>query len=134
MNKRIAVSSFLVFVTVFITDALIHGKLLMGEYAATAHLWRTDAEMQQYFPWMTLSQFLSAVMFVIIFSKNCQNKGLTEGLRYGALMGLFMGAHTLSQFAYMPISGFLITAWIGSAFGLSLLCGAVTAAVFKKIK
>jgi uncharacterized protein (DUF2062 family) len=119
------------FAFLFIFEYIVHGIVLMDTYAQTPQLWRPIEQMSQYSGFMMLMQFLTVLLTAVIFSKHYEAKGLAEGLRFGALIGLLMGVMMAASFAWMPISGFLASAWFitGLAEGLGL--GVIYALTYK---
>ncbi len=83
--KRFLLASLAVFVSMQILDFLIHMVLLSEEYQYTASIWRAD--MMDTFWIMYLTGALFSLIFVFIFAKGYQGKGILEGIRYGLLMG-----------------------------------------------
>jgi hypothetical protein len=130
-SKRFALSTLAVFVTIFVTDFLIHGVLLKGMYSQTAQLWRSESEMGTYFPIMMLSQLLLAGAITYVFPKGYERKGLGEGVRYGLCLFALFGAHTLGMIAWLPITVGLLVAWLAAWAVQSLSVGVVCAAVYK---
>lgn len=130
-NKSQVITAVVVFVALFLTDYLIHGVLLNGQYMATASLWRPEAEMQAYFPWMLLGQFLSAFIFTRLFAHGYQGKGIKEGVCFGILVSLFLAGHNLIMYSVTPWPLSMVGAWIGLCLVQSALLGAITAKVYK---
>jgi hypothetical protein len=129
--KRFALSTIAVFVTIFVTDFVIHGMLLKGMYAETAQLWRPESEMGKYMPIMMLSQLLFAAAITYVFPKGYEKKGLGEGVRYGICLFALFGAHTLGMIAWLPITVSLLVAWIAGWAVQAVSTGVVVAAVYK---
>ncbi len=151
MKKECKVSACLipmvaVFIFLFGYNCLVHGHLLMADYAQTPALWRTDAEMQQLAPmWFAYYVALAAVL-TCWFKKTksvfacaptpgekpscCPIKsgGCCFGLKLGLLMGLLMACGYL----YMPISSTLAIKWfftglfegLGAGMVLGMTCKA----------
>lgn len=130
-RKSFIITTAAVFVTACIVDFLIHRKLLTGMYDATASLWRPEQDMQV-LP-MYLSQLLFSIMFVFIFTRNYEHKGPTEGLRYGAYIGLLFAAVDLATYTWLPIPFALTLSWMGAMFIKCVLCGYITAIVYRSV-
>lgn len=99
---------------------------------ATASLWRAEADMPAFMPYMLLGQLLMAFFFTKIFAHGYQGTGMMEGVRYGALMtGFVLGCH-LVAYAVTPWEMGMVVKW--TIYGLiqSVLMGAVAAKLYKK--
>jgi hypothetical protein len=123
---HLLISTVLCFVFLLGFGHLLHGKILMSTYELTKHLWRTEHEMQHYFHFMLLTQFVTAFVVSGLYAKYCGGCGIMRGLRFGLLLGLLMGTMSASAFAWMPISWELAQAWFFGGFaqgiGLGLIC------------
>ena len=111
------------FIFVFAFDFLVHGMFLKEAYADTADLWRPEGEYKM--PFMLASQLLFVITMTFLFSRNNEGKGLKEGLRFGAFVGLVLASLPLASYSYMPISFCLTACWMGAAFVKSVGTGAV---------
>ena len=131
-TKRLIYSSIAVFAFVFAFEWGFHNVLLEDMYIATAHLWRTPVEMQQYMFWMILGQLLASVMFCFIFAKGYEGKGLGEGFRYGFYISLLLNAPNLIMYAVTPYPAKLIGAWVGGTTVECILAGILLAAIYRK--
>lgn len=131
-KKSFLITSLFIFVAIFITDFLIHGLILKGQYEATASLWRSESEMQGVFHWMLIGQAVIALFFTRLFTHGYQNKGIKEGVCFGFMFaGIFAGndfiLYTVTAY---PMS--LVWAWIGTRFAQSILLGVIAAKVYKQ--
>ena len=72
--KRLILAFIAVFVAIFATDFVIHGIWLKPDYAASASLWRPEAEMQKLFGWLLLGQALASFTFVMLWVKGPADK------------------------------------------------------------
>ena len=68
MNKKFFIAWLVVFIAWMAGDFLVHGALLKSDYMQLAKLYRSEAESQQYFPWMLLAHVLMAGAFTWIYS------------------------------------------------------------------
>ena len=55
--KRLILSVIVMFVFIFASDFVIHSLLLGKTYKELAHLWRPEAELVSFMPWMMLGSF-----------------------------------------------------------------------------
>lgn len=126
--------SAIMFVFIFITDYLIHQKMLAEAYRDTGFLWRTPAEMQKTLPWMIFGQILTAILTCRIFHYGYENKGIGEGVRFGLLLsGLYVATY-LINYAVMPIPQSLLWSWTAATVAQGAAGGAVLAILYKRIK
>lgn len=108
-------ASFIVFVTLFALDYLLHGMLLKDLYHQTASLWRPEAEMKSMMWYMWLGYLVFSPVFVCIYSKGFEDsKGsIGQGIRYGFWMGILLSVMpNLICYAVMPIPLKLAVSWI----------------------
>ncbi len=128
--KRYLIAVLATFVAVFATDFIIHGVLLTDLYMKTAQLWRPQEEYLM--SYMFISQLTFTAVFVFIFTRNFEGKGIGEGLRFGFYIGLLFATMNIGMYSYMPIPCSLIVAWIVASIAKGLITGAVTSLVYKK--
>jgi len=129
-TKRYILSAIAVFVAVFLFDFLVHGMLLKDLYTQTASLWRPEAEHKMIF--MFMSQLAFAVILTFIFTRNYEDKGLGEGLRFGLYMGLLLATIDLGTYCYMPIPLALTLSWVAASIGRGIIAGIVLSLVYKR--
>lgn len=131
-TKRLLLAIATVFAGAWLTDFLIHGVLLRGDYLASQNLWRSDVEMQAHCGWIFAGEILAAAMFVLIYAKgfaaqNC----LRCACIYGACMGVFNQAASLISYAVEPLPGLLVAKWFCCGVAQAVLMGAVVFFVYK---
>jgi uncharacterized membrane-anchored protein YitT (DUF2179 family) len=119
-----------VFALVICFDFIVHQVLLADMYWQTEEVWRTPQHMQM-LP-MFASQLFYALMFVYIFTRNYENKGIREGVRFGLYIGLLLAAIKLSTYGYLPIPFSLTLSWMVAAIIGGVLSGIVVALVYRK--
>jgi hypothetical protein len=129
--KRLALSIVAVFAFIFVSDFVIHGKLLAETYKATASVWRPESEMMSYMPFMTLGQLVIAAFFCLIFTYGYQGRGAGEGVRYGLYMGGFSAGPMLGQYAYLPVPGSLVFTWVFAMLFQAIVSGIIVASIYK---
>lgn len=129
-TKSLLITIVVAFATVFVTDGLIHGLWLKSSYAATASLWRPEAEMLH--GWMVIGQFLVAASFTLIFAACVAEKGkLGCTLKYAASMGVFAGGGQVIMYGVEPYPGLLVAKWFFIGIVQTLLLGFVVHKVYK---
>jgi hypothetical protein len=131
-TKRLILAIVVVFITVFVTNVLIHGVWLNSVYKETASLWRTEPEMNKHFPWMLLGQFLFSATFVVIWSKGFPAvASLSGSCAYGLTMALFGQSLTIITYVVQPMPGSLMAKWFFAGIVQGLLMGVVVFLVGK---
>jgi hypothetical protein len=133
MNSgRLALAIIAGFVFIFATDFVIHGVWLVGDYKATASLWRPEAEMQTRFLALLLGQFLCALAFLYIWAKTgWRRRTIADGCMFGFWMGLFQQATTIILYVVSPMPLMLAAKWFGAGLLQAVLLGALAAAIYK---
>jgi hypothetical protein len=130
MSKiKILISCVAAFIFVAVYEFILHGILLKDLYTQSAHLWRPQAEMQNYFVYMTICQLISSIILVFFYLQKHENKGWTEGLRFGLFVGGLMGVNGFSFYAVSPIPLSLAIYWFLGSFIESSLLGILLALI-----
>ena len=88
-NKTFWIGFVVVFIVMQAIGFLIHVVMLDETYQALAASFRPKEQMDSMMPIMILSGTVVLFLFCYIFTKGREGKGVIEGVRYGALMGLF---------------------------------------------
>lgn len=128
--KRFVLASLAVFVAAQILGFVIHGVLLQPAYQATQDIWRQDVESRMWIVW--LSGLLTAPLFVYIFIKGYEGKGVMEGLRFGLIIGLFTSIPlAYGAYAVLPIPYSLALQWFLYGTAEVILLGVVAASVYR---
>ena len=110
MVKKTILSIFAVFIAWSVMDYVIHGVILRSSYAATASLWRPIGEMKTSL--MYFSVMIASITFVLIYSLLISRKGISTGLKYGALFGLSAGVPMgYGSYSVMPIPYHMAFTW-----------------------
>lgn len=104
-------------------NLFIHGHILKPTYDLTPQMWRTAAEMQDHFLFFQAVNGLIAFAAADIYGRFANTKGIGEGVRFGILFGLVLGAQQVAPYAWLPISWELAQAWFLTGFGQGLGLG-----------
>ena len=124
-------ASSAVFIFIFFYEWIFHGVVLKETYLQTANLWRPESDMGSYFIWLTLGQILFSIIFSLFFLRGYENAGLAEGIKYGAMMGVFFCAPNLIFYAVQPLPGILVAQWCVGGLIEITLAGAILASVYR---
>lgn len=134
-TKRFVFAGLAVFIAGFIMDWIIHGIILKGAYESLISIWRPEEEMNSMMWIWYVGSLIFSFLFVYIFTKGYENKGIMEGVRYGLLIGLLMVLFgNLAQYAMYPLPFSLVWKWF--VFGMIefIIFGIITAAIYKPAK
>jgi hypothetical protein len=128
--KCCVLSFFAIFLTIFAFDWLFHGVLMMPSYIATASLWRSEAEMQQYFYITIIRHIVSAAIFTcMLCCVTCKSTngacGTMKPIKIGAKLGILVGIASFASYAYMPIPMDMAIAWLAGETVKGALAGMV---------
>ena len=130
--KRLLIAIVVVFIAIFVTDFLIHGVWLKSDYAASASLWRPEAEMQKFLGWLMLGQLLAAVTATVLYAKGFAEKDCLKcAVMFGLFMGLFMQANTLITYTVQPIPAGIAVKWFASGIVQGAFFGLVMFFAYK---
>jgi len=129
---RYFIASLASFVFIFLFDFLFHGNILGEAYERTAYLWRNQSQIQQFIHWTFISQILKALIIGFIFTRHYEAKGITEGLRFGVIIGFLLGVINLSTYAYMPIPFGLALSWFIGSMIQAVGVGVILSLIYKK--
>ena len=133
-TKKWVIASLVIFLVDQILSFLFHGVFMIGVYEATAHLWRPMEEMGRLM-WMSwVSGLIWSFLFVYIFAKGYEGKGIMEGVRFGLLIGIFFGLPmSLGTYISMPITGGIATAWFIYTVVDTIILGILAALLYKPV-
>ncbi len=128
--KRFIGAIVAVFVAIQITDPIIHGMILKEVYSAHQHLWRPDMMSKIWI--MFINSIVFAVLFVYIFSRGYEGKGIWEGVRYGIITGFFVYIYSVTnQYVVYPIPFVLVFQWCMLGLIQFVIYGIITALIYK---
>jgi len=116
-----------------ILNTIIHGPLLGSIYESTQSVWRPDMMDKMWIIHVTTVIF--SFLFVYIFTKGYENKGIVEGLRFGLIIGLLMNVVGMfNQYAVYPIPFNLAIQWFIYGIIQYVVIGAVAASIYREKK
>ncbi len=128
--KRFLLAALAVFVSFQVLDYVIHMLILSPDYEAVASVWRAD--MMDIFWIMYITGAVMSLLFVYIFTKGYQGKGVMEGVRYGLVIGIFMMAiGAINQYVIYPIPFILAVKWLIFGTIEFIIAGIITALIYK---
>lgn len=109
---------------------LIHQVWLAETYQGLADVFRPEAEIKM--PVMFITSAIWTIMFVYIFSRGYEGKGIMEGVRFGLVVGIFYSlVSTYDQYAVYPIPYSLTLKWFFSGLVVSIILGVIASLIYK---
>jgi hypothetical protein len=131
--KNFIFTSVIVFIAYQVVNSIIHYLILSGAYQALVDVWRPD--MMQKVWIMYATSLIFSFLFVYIFSKGYEGRGILEGVRYGLILGLLMNVVGMfNQYAVYPLPFSLIIQWFIYGIIQFIICGIVAATLYKPAK
>ncbi len=129
-TKKFLLAGLAVFITLQILDFVIHSLLLGPVYESMQGVWRTDMMDKMWI--MYLTGIIFSLLFVYIFSKGYEGKGIVEGAKYGLIIGLviyLVGSY--NQYVVYPLPYSLALKWFIYGTIELIIAGIVLALVYK---
>lgn len=131
--RRYLLSTFALFVFIFLYEMLIHGFVLMGIYEATATVWRDFAEMQARMPLAMCFQLALSAWAAFVFSQLYQEGGIKNGLLFGLFFGVFAGILSASWYLWLNVPATLGLSWFMSGIGEGIGGGLVLGSIYRRL-
>ena len=124
LNKNLLLSMLIAFFFLFGFDFLWHGNLMMGMYEETASVWRTEAEMEKFFPLTVAATLVFAFVVYQGFMKFSKEHDVRAGVKFGAFVAVVVGVVEFMMYFYLPIPMMIAVYWfVGSLIRNTLLGG-----------
>ncbi|HLF20638.1 MAG TPA: hypothetical protein VI704_07595 [Bacteroidota bacterium] len=129
MNKKVWMGFIAVFITMEILSFVVNYLILGSTYEANKTLWRADMNsMMWIYHVITL---VGSFFFTFIFSKGYEGKGIAEGVRYGAYIGIWMSiGMAYGTYAMIAIPYSLALQWFIYGIIEYIIAGVVLAMVY----
>ncbi len=128
--KRYVLAGIAVFATFQVCDMIIHGQILMQTYASLPSLWRPD--MMSLMWVMLITGVVLSFLFVYVFVKGYEARGILEGVRYGLIIGIMMnGVGAFNQYVIYPVPFSLAIQWFAYGMIEFIIAGVVAAAIYR---
>ncbi len=131
-TKSFAITVVVLYVLQQVLGYLMHQVWLTPVYDELAAVFRPRAEMDQMLWIFFATSAVWVLVFTYIFVRGREGKGIMEGVRYGALMGLFYNL-TIAYDSYViyPITSSLALKWFLGGIAISIILGVVASLVYK---
>ncbi len=130
-NKTFWMGFVAIFIVMQVIGYAVHEVMMADTYAALAAIFRPREEMDSMMWMMMLSGAVLLFLFCYIFTKGYEGKGVMEGLRYGALMGVFLALVNVDQHVIYPLPAYVAAIWFVTVVVRLTISGAVFAAIYK---
>jgi hypothetical protein len=129
--SRIAVAGVVAWVVDGLYGFLVYARLLADDFGANTGAFRAAAD--QNLPLIFLGTFIGIMTLAFVYAKGYEGgQGLPEGLRFGAVLGVFMtGYVSLGNYATLNISRDLALKFGVAAFVEMIVVGAALGAAYK---
>jgi len=132
--KKFWVAFVVIFIVLEILGYLVHGVLLGDTYQSEGikEVFRSMEEMDSRWWIMILTDLIWVYFFTFFFVKGYENKGIMEGVRYGAYMGIFVSlVFSYQNYVVLPIPYSLALQWFIYGFVISVILGVIAALIYK---
>ena len=132
LNKRFITAAIVMIVFVQIYEFAIHAGALSDLYGSLASVWRSEADMQAFMPWMILGQVIFAVMFCVLFTCSKCRSTLSQGATFGFIVGVMFSSASLIFYAVLPITFNLMIMWVITGIIECVLMGIILSFLLKE--
>jgi len=128
--KRYLVATLAVFIAAVALGYLVHGVLLQSTYASIHGVWRPDILSKM---WINaVNDFILSFVFVYLFAKGYEGRGIMEGVRFGLLMGLiFAIPAAYGTYVIVAVPYYLALEWFLYGVAQTLILGIIAAAIYR---
>jgi len=133
-TKRFIIAFVVVFVVLEVTNYIIYMGILHSAFSSDIYrnIFRPEEEMNGMMWISLLMDLIWSYFFAFFFVKGYENKGWTEGLRFGVYMGIFyMLVISVQFYVMLPIEFGLVLQMFIYSFIQVLILGVVTALIYK---
>lgn len=129
-TKKFLLASLAVFVTFQILDYVTRNLLLVSVYESIQEVFRPEMMDKMWIMYLTGAIF--SLLFVYIFTKGYEGKGIAEGAKYGLIIGLFVSlTGSYNQYVVYPLPYSLALKWFLYGTIELIIAGVVLALVYK---
>lgn len=128
--RRYLAATLAVFVVSVGLGYVVNGVLLQSTYASIHGVWRPDILSKM---WINaVNDFILSFVFVYLFAKGYEGRGMLEGVRFGLLMGLvFAIPAAYGTYVIIPVPYYLALEWFLYGMAQTVIIGMVAAAIYK---
>ena len=131
-NKTFWIGFVVVYVTLQVIGFVIHGVMLNDTYESLAAVFRPKEVMDSMMWIMIASSAVVLFVFCYVFTQGREGTGVMEGVRYGTLMGVFLGLPTsVDVYVIYPITQELAAIWFITTVVSFMIAGALFSVIYK---
>lgn len=113
---RVVVAGIAGWVAYFVSGGLISGQLIAKEYKPYEAVYRSREAVMNYFPIGIAATLIAMIILAAIYAKGYEGgSGALEGLRFGALIGVFI--------VFAVVADEFVTLNIGARLALFMAVG-----------
>jgi phosphotransferase system glucose/maltose/N-acetylglucosamine-specific IIC component len=128
--KRFWLAGLVIYVVFQAMDFVINEVFMKTANESLKNLWRPDMMSRMWV--MYVIGVLVALLFAYIFIKGREGKGITEGVRYGIIIWLFVSVPmSVSMWVLLPIPHMIILRGLLFALLEMLVAGILVAVIYK---
>ena len=132
--KKFWIAFIVVFIVLEIIGYLVHGVMLAATYESEGikEVFRSMEEMDSKMWIMWVTDLIWVYFFIFFFVKGYENKGIMEGVRYGAYIGIFVSlVFSYQNYVVLPIPYWLALQWFIFGFIISVILGVTAALIYR---
>jgi uncharacterized PurR-regulated membrane protein YhhQ (DUF165 family) len=130
--KRFFMASLVTYVVVQAMDIVVNEVFMKSAIESLKGLWRPNMASRMWV--IYVFGMLVALLFTYIFVKGREGKGIAEGIRYGAIIWLFVSVPmNVSMWVLLPISYTIILRWMVYGLLEMLVAGILVAVIYKPL-
>jgi hypothetical protein len=131
---RIVIAAVVATVVDAVYGFLVWGRVLAGEFGRYPGIYRPGDDVSA-FPLMFAGIFVGLLFASVIYAKGYEGGGgLAEGVKFGAIMGLFLAAYFSGvNYGTMRIGKKMALTYAAGGFGEWLLVGTAIGLVYKPV-
>ena len=131
-NKTFWIGFVVVYIVMQVIGFVVHGVLMNDTYEALAAVFRPKEQMDSMMWIMMISAAVVVFVFCYVFTQGREGTGVMEGVRYGTLMGVFLGLPTsIDAYVIYPITQELAAVWFITTVVSMMIAGAVFSVIYK---
>jgi hypothetical protein len=129
--KRFVFAFIAAFVFLFVFGFVWYATLMHEAYREVPTLLRPETDLQSYFGWLALGQFVMAFFFTLLCTRYVPSGRAGAGALLGVLVGLVYAGPHLISFAVQPLTFKILCGWIAGAVIQFTIAGAIVGAIYK---
>jgi hypothetical protein len=132
-HKRGFLAFLVVFVFMFFFGYVWHGILMKPMYAATASLWRAEADFNSHFPILILGHAVVAFAFTGLYVCKVGINSAGTGFGYGIVLGILACGINIIRFAVEPLTTNILLMWFAGDLICFAIMGALVGVIYKPL-